>query len=251
MELKLNNKVVILTGGTGGIGQQIAKDFLIEKAVVVCLIRNQSKMDKMISTFNSDGVDTEHLHAFTCDLLNYEAMKLTIQDILKQFKTIDVLVNCAGAVNENPFGLIDDKAIEQMIDLNLKSPMWLSHLVLRPMFKQKGGAIINVSSVSTIKKGRGIVAYASAKAGLETFTRTLAQEVGRKKIRVNCIRPGVIATTMSNAVIDRHNDVIKKTNSLARVGEVGEVSKTVLFLASNETASYITGECITIDGGTY
>ncbi len=251
MDLNLNNKIIVITGGTGGIGREIVKDFLIENAIVICLIRNQEKMQHLIDDFNTKDINTTNLHSFKCNLMNYNSMKETINTILNQFNAINILVNCAGQVNENPFGLIDDKTIEKMIDINLKSPMLLSHLVLKPMFKQKGGAIINISSISTIKKGRGIVAYASSKAGLEAFTRTLAQEVGRKNIRVNCIRPGIIRTTMSGGVIGLHSDTIKKTNSLCRVGEVNEISKTVLFLASSETSSYITGECITIDGGTY
>jgi 3-oxoacyl-[acyl-carrier protein] reductase len=251
MDLKLKNKVVVITGGTGGIGKQIVKDFLLEKTIVICLIRSSLKMDNLRTELNNQNIDDTNLFSYTCNLLNYEDMKSAIKVILSNHHYINVLVNCAGSANENPFGLIDDKTIDLMIDLNLKSPMMLSHLVLKPMFKQKGGAIINISSASTVKKGRGIVAYASAKAGLETFTRTLAQEVGRKKIRVNTVRPGVIKTGMSSAVIDRHLDTIKKTNSLCRFGEVEEISKAVLFLASDETASYITGECLTIDGGIY
>lgn len=251
MDLNLNNKVVVITGGTGGIGKQIVKDFLREQAHVVCLIRSVSKMEELKLEFNNKNINISNLFSYNCNLLNYDDMESVIKTILNNHQYINVLVNCAGSANENPFGLIDKKTIDFMIDLNLKSPMMLSHLVLKPMFKQKGGSIINISSASTIKKGRGIVAYASAKAGLETFTRTLAQEVGRKKIRVNTVRPGVIKTGMSNAVIDRHLDTIKKTNSLCRFGEVEEISKAVLFLASDETASYITGECLTIDGGIY
>ena len=116
---------------------------------------------------------------------------------------------------------------------------------------EQGNKIINISSASTVKKGRGIVTYASAKAGLETFTRTLAQEVGRKNIRVNCIRPGIIETAMSQPVIFRLKEQIEQFNSMGRIGQVQEVSKMVLCMASENVSSYLTGECITIDGGAY
>lgn len=251
MDLELSNKVVVMTGATGGIGGQIALDFLAEGAVVVCLIRNKTKMENLTQLVLSQNLDANLLHAFDCNLLDYSQIKTVIAEIKNQFKTIDVLINCAGYAEEYPFGLIDDKQIEKMLDFNLKSPMFLSHAVLKPMFQQKSGCIINISSASTVKKGRGIVAYASAKAGLETFTRTLAQEVGRKKIRVNCIRPGIIETQMSKNVMFRLAAEIKTYSSLGRAGKVDEISKTALFLASEKTASYITGECITIDGGAY
>lgn len=251
MDLELNGKVVVITGATGGIGGGIAADFLEEGAIVVCLIRNQAKMAEFKNDLASKNEYTHNLHAFQCNLLDYADMKNVLATIVAQFKTIDVLVNCAGHVEEYPFGLIDENQIEKMIDVNLKSPMYLSHLVLKPMYRQKKGCIINITSVSTVKKGRGIVTYAAAKAGLETFTRALAQEVGRKNIRVNCIRPGIIETTMSKGVVFRLSEEIKSVSSLGRIGQVNEISKAVLFLASENTASFITGECITIDGGTY
>jgi len=251
MDLELNGKVVVITGATGGIGGGIAADFLEEGAIVVCLIRNQAKMDEFKNDLASKNQFTHNLHAFQCNLLDYTDMKKVLATIVAQFKTIDVLINCAGYVEEYPFGLIDENQIEKMIDVNLKSPMYLSHLVLKPMYRQKKGCIINITSVSTVKKGRGIVTYAAAKAGLETFTRALAQEVGRKNIRVNCIRPGIIETAMSKGVVFRLSEEIKSASSLGRIGQVKEISKAALFLASENTASFITGECITIDGGTY
>jgi 3-oxoacyl-[acyl-carrier protein] reductase len=251
LKLELENKVVVITGGTGGIGAQIVTDFLEEGAVVVCLIRNMAKFENMQNFIEGQGLNLESLHYEICDLKDYTSIKKAVNIIARKHQKINVLVNCAGYTLEAPFALLEKEQIGSIVDLNLTSPMYVSHAVLRYMFKQKGGSIVNVSSVSAVKKGRGVVAYASAKAGLENFTRTLSQEVGKKNIRVNCVRPGVVDTTMSEALLDRSMELIKSDTAVGRPGIPKEISKTVLFLASNVTSSYITGECIGIDGGLY
>lgn len=251
MNLDLNAKVVLITGGTGGIGSQIVMDFLLEGSIVVCLIRNKGKMKVLQESLKKSNVAVENLFAFECDLLNYDDLKTVTKKIFKQLNRIDVLINCAGLAHEYPFALLDKKQIDEMIDLNLKGPIYLSQAVLKYMYKQKEGSIVNISSVSSVKKGRGITVYAAAKSGLDSFTRTLALEVGRKNIRVNCVRPGVIETTMSGALLDRVGNMIKETTSLNRAGKVEEVSKIVLCLASNKVTSYMTGETINVDGGLF
>ncbi len=251
MNLELQNKVILLTGATGGIGKQVVLDFLQEDSIVICLIRNQKKMDEMRGWLKEHETSDLNVHSYVCDLMNFENVNETVKLIINDFNRIDVLVNCAGFAHEYPFALLNESQIDEMIDLNFKSPLYLIHAVLRPMFKQKEGCIINISSVSAVKKGRGIATYASSKAALETFTRALSQEVGRKNIRVNCIRPGVINTSMSEGLIDRSEDVIQKSTALARHGFPNEISKAILFVASNKTASYMTGESFSIDGGMY
>ena len=251
MNLELQNKVILLTGATGGIGKQDVLDFLQEDSIVICLIRNQKKMDEMRGWLKEHETSDLNVHSYVCDLMNFENVNETVKLIINDFNRIDVLVNCAGFAHEYPFALLNESQIDEMIDLNFKSPLYLIHAVLRPMFKQKEGCIINISSVSAVKKGRGIATYASSKAALETFTRALSQEVGRKNIRVNCIRPGVINTSMSEGLIDRSEDVIQKSTALARHGFPNEISKAILFVASNKTASYMTGESFSIDGGMY
>lgn len=251
MNLELTNKVVIITGGTGGIGRQIVADFLEEGAVVACLIRNTSKIETLHKYIEEANIPTHNLHAYECSLLDFNAIKNVTKQVAVELKRIDVLVNCAGFAHEYPFALLNENHINEMIDLNLKSPIYLSQAVLKYMYKQKGGSIINISSITSVKKGRGISVYAAAKAGLDTFTRTLAIEVGRKNIRVNCIRPGVINTTMSQPLLDRVGPLINESTSLGRPGNAYEISRLVLCIASNKVSSYMTGECINIDGGFY
>ena len=152
MNLGLGDKVVLITGGTGGIGSQIIKDFLLEGAIVACLIRNKDKMNGLHESLKKVNVPTDKLFAFECDLLNYEDLKTVTKKIAKHFIRIDVLVNCAGFTHEYPFALLDKKKIDEMIDLNLKGPIYLSQAVLKYMYKQKEGSIVNISSISSIKK---------------------------------------------------------------------------------------------------
>jgi len=249
MDLKLQNKVVVITGGTGGIGKQICLDFLNENAIVICLIRNKDKFNQLKTWFDSNHVSTRNLFAYECDLLNQKNIIETVKKIQTIHTRIDILVNCAGTVIEMPFAMLDEASVDKMLDTNLKAIMLLTQAVLKPMFAQSEGAIVNISSITAQRGGRGVVAYASAKAGLDSFTRTLAIEIGRKKIRINGVRPGAIETTMSEPLQARAQKHIQDAMILGRFGKPEEVSKGVLFLASNETASYITGTFLNIDGG--
>jgi 3-oxoacyl-[acyl-carrier protein] reductase len=205
-----------------------------------------AQLKKVLSNRN---ISISNLFSYQCDLMDYGGIKIVIKKILQEFKRIDTLVNCAGYAKEYPFALLSESQISNMIDLNLKSPMMLTQAVLKSMFRQKSGSIINISSIASVAKGRGIVSYASSKAGIETFTRTLAMEIGRKNVRINCIRPGVIETKMSGNIKEVLSNNVGEFNSLCRTGNPNEISKMTTILASNQASSYITGECITIDGG--
>jgi 3-oxoacyl-[acyl-carrier protein] reductase len=249
MNLELNNNVVVITGGTGGIGSEIVAEFLNEDAIVICLIRSESKMALLKEVLLNRNISILNLFSYQCNLIDYGGIKIIINKILKEFKRIDTLVNCAGYAKEYPFALLSESQISNMIDLNLKSPIMLTQAVLKSMFRQRSGSIVNISSIASVSKGRGIVSYASSKAGIETFTRTLAMEIGRKNVRINCIRPGVIETKMSGNIKEVLNNNVGEFNSLGRTGNPNEISKMTTILASDQVSSYITGECITIDGG--
>lgn len=251
MNLELENSIVLITGATGSIGGDIAADFLKEGAVVICLIRNQKKMDDLRNSLIEQGVKCDQLYAETCDLNDNRQIKDVVKTITEKFKRIDILINCAGFAHEYPFGLLSEDQIEQMVKVNFVSPMLLTQAVLKPMLKQKEGSIVNVSSVSAAKKGRGITVYAAAKAAVESFTRTLAIEVGRRNVRVNCVRPGVVETPMSKPLMDRAGEEVLAAVPLGRIAKPSEISKVVVFVASNAVNPYMSGETIAVDGGMY
>jgi 3-oxoacyl-[acyl-carrier protein] reductase len=249
MDLELKNKIVILTGATGGIGKQICADFLLEGAIVVAVYRNEDKLKMLMESLTDLKLDITKVYPIKVDVLKKSEIDRCVKEVLLKYSRIDVLINCAGSSFECSFAILDENIIENMIDINLKSPMLFSQSVLKPMFKQKSGCIINVTTVATHKAGRGIVAYASAKSGLDTFTRALAQEVGRKNIRVNTIRPGVIKTEMSKQILENLGDYIIESTAINRIGKPADISSVALFLASEKTASFINGTNINVDGG--
>ena len=249
MDLDLKNKIVILTGATGGIGKQICADFIREGAIVIAVYRNEDKLKKLIKFLTELNLDPTKAHPVKTDVLKKSEIDRCVKEVLQNFNRIDVLINCAGSSLECSFAMLDENLIENMIDVNLKSPMLFAQAVLKPMFKQKSGSIINITTVATHKAGRGIVAYASAKSGLDTFTRALAQEVGRKNIRVNTIRPGIIKTEMSKQILENIGSYIIDSTAINRIGKPTDISSVVLFLASEKTASFINGTNINVDGG--
>lgn len=249
MDLDLKNKIVILTGSTGGIGKQICADFIMEGATVIAVYRNKDKLEMLLKWLLDSGLDITKIYAVKTNVLEKNEIDRCVKEVLMKFNRIDVLINCAGASFECSFAMLDEAIIESMIDINLKSPMLFSQAVLKPMFKQKSGCIINITTLATHKAGRGIVTYASAKAGLDTFTRTLAIEVGRKNIRVNTIRPGVIKTDMSKQILENLEEFLIDSTALNRIGIPKDISAAALFLSSERMASFISGTTINVDGG--
>lgn len=251
MDLQLKNKIVLLTGATGGIGRAIAAALLNEDATVIAVYRNEERFAELKLWLQEKQVQIHSLHGSKTDILSYSDIHRCVNETISRFERIDVLVNCAGNSYEHPFAMLTEEQISEMIDLNLKSPMYFAQAVLKTMFRQKDGCIINISSLVASRRGRGVVAYASAKAGLDAFTRTLAQEAGRKNIRVNSICPGLIETEMSTQLVQRLGSKIADETALNRLGSPQEIAAAVLFLASSKTASFITGTQIHVDGGLY
>ncbi len=251
MKLHLDHKIVLLTGGTGGLGSHISLDFLKEQAIVILLYRNEKKFNKLSDWLAAQVPIDGRLFGIQASITDNQSIQQAVRQVIKAHDRIDVLVNCAGYAMEAPFSLLEEEDIEQMIDVNYKAPLYLSKAVLRYMLRQKAGSIINITSVSTHAAGRGITVYASAKAGLERLTQVLALEFGKKNIRINAVCPGVIDTDMSKNLRSVAEKYILEGTALKRYGQSQEVSKAVLFLASEETASFITGQTINVDGGFY
>lgn len=251
MNLNLKNKHIVISGATGEIGRQICLDFALEGAVVLPLYRNVKKREELLQWLLEKGISKEMIYPFEMDLLDKNSIKTVVSEIIKTHKTINVLVNCAGYAIEMPFLMLDDKQIDTQIKINYTGPMLLMKAVLKPMFINKGGSIVNISSATAGTFGRGVSVYGSAKAGLDRFTQIIAQEVGRKNIRVNSVSPGIIETQMSEALIKRGKENIKDFTALSKMGQPKDVSKAVLFLASDETASFITGHVMHVNGGIF
>ncbi len=248
MNLELNSKVVLVTGSNGGIGSSIVKSFLEEGAIVVALVRGSVEKLKELDDWFVASQVKGRLVGKVIDWNSIDKIEELMKEVFDEFGSIDVLVNNAGNVIEKPFLLLEEEEWDSIYDVHIKHATRLTKAVLKYMLQTKSGSIVNVTSVTGFHQGRGVSAYGSAKAALSRFTQILAQEVGKKKIRVNAVAPGAIETKLSNDLRARVGNYIKERTPLNRFGKSEEVADSVVFLASNR-ASYITGEVLVIDGG--
>jgi 3-oxoacyl-[acyl-carrier protein] reductase len=250
MDLQLQNKVVIVTGATGAIGTGICQAFLKEDALVIPFYRGQiSKLELLYQWMKENDIGTEKVFPVEVDLESVDSMRSGVDSVLESFDRIDILINNAGWTLEKPFLILTDEEWDRMISINLTSVARLSRLVMKGMLERKQGAIVNISSTVASAFGRGVSAYASAKAAVNRLTEVLALEMGKKGLRVNTVCPGVIDTPMSEGMIHRLDQHIRERTPMRRIGTVDEVAPAVLFLASEATASFITGQHIYVNGG--
>ncbi len=244
-ELEFKDKVVLVTGGSRGIGRAIVERFAQEGAIVWFTYRS-SKGEAQQLEQKYEG----QVKGFQGDVADAEAMQNLVDTIIKEHGRIDVLVNNAGIARDNLVLRMKDEEWQQVIDVNLTAAFRLTKFVLKPMLKQRSGAIINMSSIVGLTSNPGQANYAASKAGLIAFTKAVAKEVGKRNIRVNAIAPGFIETDMTASLPEQVKKEYLSNIALGRFGKPEEVAEVVLFLASDR-ASYITGQTIVVCGGLY
>lgn len=250
MNLGLKNKIVVVTGSTGGIGEAICKAALQEEAIVVPLHRgSESRLHALFDWIKENDISKENCQPQQLDLKESTKIPRVVNQIISKHGKIDVLVNCAGRSIEKPFLLHEDHDFNEMLQVNLINTAILTREVVKRMMKKRSGNIINISSILSHKFGRGVSAYAAAKAGMDRMTESLAAEMGKKGIRVNSVCPGVIETKMSSDLTLRMGDELIERTPLMRYGKPEDIANAVLFLASDKMAPFITGQRLDIDGG--
>jgi 3-oxoacyl-[acyl-carrier protein] reductase len=186
--------------------------------------------------------------AHQLDVRNTDAVNALFEQVVANHQRIDVLVNNAGIVKDNLLMMMSDEEWLEVIDTNISGTARCIRAVARTMMMQRSGSIINLSSISATRPNRGQSNYAASKGAIEALTRQVAVELAKKKIRVNCVAPGVIETDMSKRVRDAAGAEIKARIPFSRFGRPEEVAAVVHFLAS-DAAAYVTGETILVDGG--
>jgi NAD(P)-dependent dehydrogenase (short-subunit alcohol dehydrogenase family) len=239
-------EVALVTGGSRGLGLEIAQGFGQAGAEVVITARREQWLAEAEKSLQEQGVQ---VHALICDVADAASVEQTVQQVLKRCGKIDVLVNNAGLTWGAPAESMPLERWRQVIDANITGTFLMSQTVGRHMLERKKGAIVNVASIAGLGGGQlNTVGYNASKAAVINLTRALAVEWAPHTIRVNCIAPGMFRTRMTEAILDRAEAVVANTTPLGRIGQPGEIAPTVLFLAS-EGASYITGQVVPIDGG--
>jgi len=246
MKIDLTGRIALVTGGSRGIGREIS--LLLAQAgahVIINYNRSVEEAEKIREEIIRQEGKAE---IFQADIAKPEEVEKLFAYIKNTFKKIDILVNNAGIIRDNlllSMGLSD---WDRVLELNLRGPFLCSKFAAEMMMPQHAGKIINISSVSAIKGGRGQTNYAASKGGLISFTRACAVELSGKGIQVNAVLPGMIVTDMSTRARKRAGEDILKGIPCGRFGEPRDVALLVLFLASN-MSDYITGQAISVDGG--
>jgi 3-oxoacyl-[acyl-carrier protein] reductase len=246
MACGLSGKSVIVTGGSRGIGRAIVELFASEGADVTFFYReNAQAAQAVVDAATAAG---GKVVAAQLDVRDSQACASAVERVSERCESIDVLVNNAGAIRDNPLTGFSDEDVQDVLDINVKGVFNMTRAVAPYMISKRRGRIVNVSSVSGEKGGRGQTNYAASKGAVNAFTRALAVELAPRKIAVNAVAPGVIETDMSEAVRELAGDEVKARILMKRFGKPEEIARAVWFLAS-DYASYITGQVLTVDGG--
>ncbi|HEX2834224.1 MAG TPA: glucose 1-dehydrogenase [Thermoanaerobaculia bacterium] len=244
----LSDRVAIITGGSRGLGQEMAEGLAEAGAALMLCARREEWLTPALDAFRARGFRVEGL---VCDVTSPDDAQRVVGATMQAFGRIDVLINNAGiSWGERPETMPFDK-FRKVLDTNLGGAFLFSQLAGREMLHAGRGSIINISSTAAFKSavhGPHYAGYVSSKAALVGLTRELAASWGPQGIRVNAIAPGFFHSRLADAVIDRVEPEIQQRNPIPRVGNAGELKGVALFLAS-DASSYVTGQVIVVDGG--
>ena len=242
------DKVVLVTGGSRGIGRSIAVAFAKQGAtVVISYAGNEAAAQETLGLLQAAGAKGESVRF---DVADSAACASALEGVVKTHGRLDVLVNNAGVAVDGLVMRVKDEDWDKQLDTNLKGAFALIRAASRPMMKQRGGAIINLTSVVGEMGNGGQAAYSASKAGLIGLTKSVARELASRNIRVNAVSPGFIGTDMTSHLAEDTREKMMAAIPLGRLGSPEDVAHAVLFLAS-DAAAYITGEVLKVNGGMY
>ena len=243
----LKDKKALITGGTKGIGKAITEEFLLLGAEVFIISRTESDIKRLVKKYKGKGYK---IHGMKCDVTNHDDRIILFKYVKKLFGKLDILINNAGWNNRKSTLQSSEDELIRVLKLNFNSVFEMCRVFHPLLNKSKKSAIVNISSVAGITSVGTGSSYASSKAGIIHFTRYLAVEWAKENIRVNSVAPWYIRTTLTEPLLKKpvyFKSVLSRT-PMKRVGTPDEVARAVAFL-SMDASSYITGECISVDGG--
>lgn len=246
MQIDLSEKSVLITGGTRGIGRSIVDAFADTGARIAFTFRSSTEeADALVDELNEAGVDAMALQG---DVADTSVAAEHVDAVTDAWGSLDVLVNNAGVTRDNLMLRMKEEDWDTVLDVNLKGVFNYAKAAYRPMMRQRGGVIINLSSVVGVMGNPGQTNYAASKAGIIGFSKSLAKELASRGVRVNVVAPGYVETEMTDALSDDAREAMLGAVPLGRPATPEDVAQSVLFLAS-PAAAYVTGHVLHVDGG--
>ena len=244
--MDLNGKVALVTGASRGIGREIALTLAGYGATVIVNYNgSEEKAEEVVGKIKEAGGKAE---AIRCNVVEFDRSKELIDQVIKSYGKLDILVNNAGITRDNLIRKMSEADFDDVIAVNLKGAFNCIRHASRQMLKQRGGRIINISSVSGVMGNAGQANYCASKAGIIGLTKSVARELGSRGITSNCVAPGFIKTEMTDVLSEDVKQSMGEQIPLKRFGETRDIAEAVAFLAS-DSASYITGQVLQVDGG--
>ena len=240
------NKTVFVTGGSRGIGKEVALKYAENGYdIIINYVSDKTDVETLENEFKEKGVNCLILKA---DVSKQEEVQELVDKAIAKFGKIDVLVNNAGITKDNLLMRMSEEEFDKVLEINLKGTFLVTKAVTKYMMKKRTGSIVNLSSVVGVAGNAGQCNYSASKAGIIGFTKSIAKELASRNIRANAVAPGFIETDMTSVLPDNVKESIHNQIPLKRMGNAKEVAELIYFLGS-EKSSYITGQVINIDGG--
>ena len=241
----LEGKIALITGGSRGIGAAIVKRYAEQGAeVAFTYLSSAEKANAIVAELEAMGAKAK---AYKSDASSYTEAEELVKNVMNDFGKIDILINNAGITQDNLMLRMSEDQWDNIMRVNLKSIFNLTKHILRPMLRNRGGSIINMSSVVGVFGNAGQANYAASKAGIIGFTKSIAKEVGSRSIRCNAIAPGFIATDMTDELDEKTKETFLSSIPMKRWGKPEEVADTCVFLGS-DLSTYISGQTISVCG---
>lgn len=238
-------RVVVITGGSRGLGAGLVQSFLDSGDLVATCARTPTERTK---AWADDPATGDRFLFEPADLARSADAKRFVDAVIARWGRVDVLVNNAGVARDGILGLVRDDDIDTVVDLNLKGTIYVTRLVSRRMLARGRGSIVNVSSIVGRSGYRGLAVYSATKAALDGLTRALARELGSRGITVNGVAPGYLRTEMSHGLDEEQLGQIVRRTPAGRLGEPEDVARAVQFL-TDPANTYLTGHVLVVDGG--
>jgi 3-oxoacyl-[acyl-carrier protein] reductase len=245
--MELKGQVALVTGGTRGIGKAIAEGLARSGVNVVVAGRNADAANEVAASLSLYGIRAAGKRL---DVSNAGEVEKVFEELIGEFKRIDILINNAGITKDGLLMRMKEEAWDTVLDINLKGVFLCSREAVREMARQRYGRIVNITSVAAFMGNPGQANYSASKAGIVGLTKTVAREYAGRGITVNAVAPGFIETAMTDVLPENIKEDMKKLIPLGRFGSVEDVAHAVVFLASPE-AGYITGQVVHVNGGMY